>query len=127
MRNVKDFSEFITESTINEAGYYTLADMIDDSPESYEDEKDVWDTIQKIMKIKNPKDIGFISSEDEGTPEYVIFTAIDAKYTGKDIKEIDTGGWGHYYYDKKLNVVKNEDQDRNAYFFNVKDSKKLLK
>jgi len=127
MKNLQNFTEFVTEGIIVEAKYYTLADMIEDAPESYEDEKDyIWDEIQKAMKIKNPKDLGFISSDDEGEPEYDIFVALEDKFNGPELKSIkDTGDF--YYYDKKLNVVQHETQGLTAYFFNVKDAKKLLK
>ena len=129
MKNLQTFSEFVNESeSINEA-YYTLADIMKDAPEQYNDEKDViWDPIMKAMKIKNPKDLGSISSEDEGTPEYDLFFAIKDKFkSSSPVPDLDSGGWGNYYYDKKLNVVHHEEQGMDAYFFNIKDAKKLLK
>ena len=128
MKNLKTFSDFVNESeSINEA-YYTLADTIKDSPQQYKDEKAVlWDPVMKVMKIKNPKDLGMISSDDEGYPEYDIFLAVKDKFNSTSPVPGENAGWGNYYYDGKLNVVHHEDQGLDAYFFNIKDAKKLLR
>ena len=120
MKNLKSFNEFL-----NEAKYYTLQQSIKSDPLYYKDVKDIYDEVQSIMKIKNSKDIGIISSDDSGTEEYDIFIALEDTFRGKPM-DIDTEGWGNYYYDKKLNVVKAEDQGIDAYYFDLKDAKKLI-
>ena len=126
MKNVQTFNEFVNESeSINEA-YYTLLDIMKDAPEDYDEERSyVWEPIMRLMKIKNPNYFGIISSDDEGEPEYDIFLAIKDKI--RPGKSMNLSPDANYYYDRKLNVVHAEAQGHDAYFFNTKDAKKLLR
>ncbi len=121
MKNLQTFSEFVNESTINEA----YAKKADQFIMDYEPDSDTLLNIKAVAKALgvNIKDLKQIDSEMHSeTPEYSAAEKAFSKGTSKsiDLPNGSTMSGPFVYVNKQTGVAKYEEQGFTAYMFTDK-------